>query len=106
MSFDINTVLKDMTRAIVDSAKEEAGDIKEFAKTILDNEIDSLKDLGEARINKVIDKRVFDREIEREKKVVEAELLTIQIMTKAMAEKATNAAIEIFVSAVKAAIKM
>jgi len=106
MSLNINAVLKDMTQAIVDSVKEEAGDIKDYAKEILDNEIDTLKDLGEARINKVIDKKVFDREIEREKMVVEAELLTIQIMTKAMAEKATNAAIEVFVNAVKTAIKM
>jgi hypothetical protein len=70
----------------------------------MDSEKESLKELGEAKLRGDIDQAVFDREIEREKKVVEAELLTIKIMTKALAQKAVNAAIEVFVKAVKAAI--
>ena len=104
MSFDIEAVLKDMVSAVKDSADEHADEIKEYAKTILDNEKTSLKELGKARIDGTITEEVFDREVDREKTVVETELLTIQIMTKAMAQKAVNAAIDVFVKAVKAAL--
>ncbi len=104
MSFNIEEVLKDMVDAISDSVKEDAGDIKSYAKEILENKKESLQELGEARINNEIDDTVFDREIEREKQVVEAELITIEIMTQALAQKAINAAIDVFVKAVKVAI--
>lgn len=104
MSFDIDQVLKDMADAISDTVKEGAGDINSSVKEILEAEKKSLKELGEARLRGKIKQDVFDREIEREKKVVEAELLTIQIMTKAVSQKAVNAAIDVFVKAVKAAI--
>jgi len=104
MSFDIESVLRDMVSAINDSAKEDVGDIKEYAETIIKNEKESLKELGEARVLGEIPDDVFDREIKREKKVVETELLTIQIMTEAAVQKAVNAAIDVFITAVKAAI--
>jgi hypothetical protein len=104
MSFDIEQVLKDMADAVADSVKEGAGDIKSSAKEILDLEKESLKELAEAKLKGNIDQEAFDREIEREKKVVEAELLTIEIMTKALAQKAVSAAIDVFVRAIKAAI--
>lgn len=104
MSFDIESVLKDMVGAINDSAKEDVGDIKEYAETIIKNEKESLKELGQARILGEISDDVFDREIKREKKVVETELLTIKIMTEAAVQKAVNAAIDVFITAIKAAI--
>ena len=104
MSFDIDQVLKDMASAITGSIEENAGDIKEFAKTILESEKYSLKELADARRNGQIDDVVFEREIKREKKVVEAELLTVEIMTKVMAQKAVSAAMDVFIKAVKAVI--
>lgn len=104
MSFNIDQVLKDMTSAIAGTVKEGADDIKGAVKEILDAEKESLRELGEARLKNEIDDTVFNRELEREKKVVEAELLTIQIMTKALAQKAVNEALDIFVKAVKAAV--
>jgi hypothetical protein len=104
MSIDFNQVLKDMTNAVTDTVKEGAGDIKSSVQDILEAEKHSLKELGEARLKNEIDDTVFKRELEREKKVVMAELLTIEIMTKATAQKAINAALDIFVKAVKAAI--
>jgi len=104
MGFDINTVLNDMAKAIKDEVKVNIGDIKEYADKILENEKESLEELGQARVSGEIDDETFEREVEREKKVVEAELLTIRIMTKALAQKAVNAAIDVFVKAVKLAI--
>ena len=104
MSFDIDQVLKDMASAITGSVEESSGDIKDFAKTILESEKESLKELADARRNGEIDDVVFKREIKREKKVVEAELLTVEIMTKAMAQKAVSAAMDVFIKAVKAVL--
>lgn len=104
MSFDIESVSKQMASAISDSVKDDVGEIKQYADTIIKNEKESLKELGEARIRGQITDDVFDREIEREKKVVETELLAIQIMTQAAAQKAVNSAINVFVAAVKAAL--
>ncbi len=104
MSFDIDQVLEDMAGAMADTVKKGVGDIKNAVQEILDAERESLKELGEARLRNEIDDAVFDREIEREKKVVEAELLTVAIMTKALAQKAVNAAMDVFVKAVKHAI--
>ncbi|MCG8435971.1 MAG: hypothetical protein MJA83_18280, partial [Gammaproteobacteria bacterium] len=78
MSFDIESVLSDMAAAASDAVKEDAGDIKEYASEIVAQEKQSLKELAEARISGVITDDVFDREIEREKQVIEAQLLTIQ----------------------------
>ena len=103
MSFDIESVSKQMVSAISDFVKDDVGEIKQYADTIIKNEKDSLKELAEARIQGQITDDVFDREIEREKKVVETELLTIRLMTKASAQKAVNSAVNVFVAAVKAA---
>ena len=104
MSFDIESVLKEMGAAMKSSVKDDVGDIKDYANEILQNEKDSLKELAVARLTNQISEKVFNSEIEREKKVVEAELMTITIMTKASAQKAVNAAIDVFVGAVMKAI--
>ena len=57
-----------------------------------------------SRLSGEISEDEFNEEVEREKKVIEAGLLTLEIMTKAMAQKAVNFAINVFVKAVKLAI--
>lgn len=104
MKFDIEAVLKDMAEAVKNATKDDVADAKQYASQILENEKDALAELSAARITCQIDDATFEREVEREKKVVETELLAIQIMTKALTQKAVNAAIDVFVKAVKAAI--
>ncbi len=104
MSFDIEAVLKDMVTAMKKEIVDDLGDIEEYGKEILENEKESLELIGQERLAGRWSEEKFDDELEREKKVMEAELLTIQIMTKAAAQKAINAAIEVFVNAVKAAL--
>ncbi len=104
MKFDIEAVLKDMAEAVKNATKDDVADAKQYSSQILENEKDALAELSTARITGQIDEATFKREVEREKKVVETELLAIQIMTKALTQKAVNAAIDVFVKAVKAAI--
>lgn len=104
MSFEIESVCKEMINAMSDSVKDDVGEIRQYADTIIENEKKALKRLGEARIQGQITDDIFDREIKREEKVVETELLAIQLMTEASAQKAVNSAINVFVNAVKAAL--
>ena len=106
MSFDIDQVLKDMAGAITGTVQQGAGDIQSYLKEILDKEKESLKELAEARLRNEITEEEFQQELEREKKVVEAQLLTIEIMTKALAQKAVNAAMDVFIKAIKAAVTL
>ena len=104
MSFDIEQVITEMTNAVGATVKKGTSDIRNAVREILENEKQSLRELGEARARDDIDDAVFQRELEREKKVVEAELLAIEIMTKAMAQKAVNAAMDVFANAVRTAL--
>lgn len=104
MSFQIEAVLKEMSSAMKDAVEGDVGDIRSYAEQILQNEKESLQELAEARVSGEISGSDFDAEIEREKKVVETELLAIEIMTAAATQKAVNAAINVFVGAVKKAL--
>lgn len=104
MSFDIDRVLTEMAGTIAGVVKDGTGDINDGVLQILNTEREVLKDLRDALLRNEIDDTIFKREIEREKKVIETELLTVQIMAKALVERAVNAAIDIFVKAVSLAI--
>ena len=80
MSFSIGEVLKDMAIAMKDSVREDVGDISEYAKQILENEKESLEELGSARLSGEIDDEVFDREIKREKTVVKGSSLRLALL--------------------------
>lgn len=104
MSFDIDQVLKDMTTAVIGCVDEGGNAIKTEVNSILTAEKQALMDIAEARLRGEIDDDVVKREITREKKVVEAELLTIVVMTKATAQRAVNAALDVFFAALRNAI--
>lgn len=101
---DIEAILKQMVAAANEAVKDDVGEITDYAKQIVENEKESLEELARARIRGDIDDAVFDHELEREKQVVKAELLAVQIMTEAAAQKAVNAALDTFKNAVKALI--
>ena len=65
---------------------------------------ESLKEFGEARVERKNSESVFNDQVEREKKVVESELLTIKLMNQAAAQRAVNSAINVFINAVKVAL--
>jgi len=104
MSFDIGAVLKDMGAAAKKTLEKDLGDIGDFWKEILEDEKESLELIGQERVAGRWNEEKFNKELAREKKVIEAELLTIEIMTKAAAQRAVNAVIDVFVKAVKATL--
>lgn len=104
MAFDINKVLSSMKDAAVDSVKDDVNSIPAYLLQIFDNQKEALTELAEARLSGEISEQIFLKELEREAKVLEAEMLTISIMTKAIAQKAINAAMNVLKDAIKLAL--
>lgn len=104
MAFDITSVLNSMKDAAVDAVRDDVESVPDYLLQIIENEKESLKTLAEARLTGEISENEFLREIEREKKVLETEMLTISIMTKAIAQKVVNAAMNALKDAIRLAL--
>jgi hypothetical protein len=104
MAFNFNLVLGDMANAIKENSADASGNISTYAKMVMEKEKISLQELAIARLDGDISEQEFNDEVAREKKVLQAELLTLKIMGKAMAQKAVNAAMGVFINAIKVAI--
>lgn len=102
MSLDMNNVISDMLSAASEAIDEGIGDFNTYAGRILENHRNSLAELAEARIAGHIDNTVFERELERERVVLETELITLQIISRAAAQRAINSAIDAFARSVRA----
>ncbi|MBY4675797.1 hypothetical protein [Marinobacterium arenosum] len=104
MTIDFDSLFKEMAEAARQAVKDDLPNFAGYAEQLLDNEKESLKDLAKARLEGVIDEATLAAELAREKRVLEAELLTAQIMAKTSAQKAVNAALEVFYNSLRAAL--
>lgn len=104
MEFDINEVLADMLAVIKETADDNWSEVKSTANQFLQRRKDRLALLAELRITGELSQEKFESRLEDEKLVFEAELNAIAVISKAIAQKAANAAIDILVKAVKTAI--
>lgn len=105
MSLDIDQVLREMAAVIREilacyTHKDENG----YIKVILDNEKTSLKELSNARVCGDIGDADFMDEVQREKEVLKTQMLSIELFTAEVAQRAVNAAMDVYVSAVKSAL--
>jgi len=105
MNFDINEVLADMLSAIKDIVKDNWDEVKATANQFLQRKKERLELLAELRINGELSQEKFESRLSDEKLVVEAELHAIAVISKAIAQKAANAAMDILEKAVKVAIE-
>jgi hypothetical protein len=104
MNFDIDAVLRDMTKAIQGVVRDDWENVGGYAKQILQNEKEALRELSEARISGAITDAELEQELEDEKATIEAEFKAVQVMAKVMAERAANAALDVLYKAIRAAI--
>ncbi len=104
MNFDISKVLNDMKNAAINAVKDDIKIIPPYLEHIFENQKEDLETLADAKIKGKISDKEFQHELEREKKVVESEMLTLQIIAKADAQKAINAAADVLQKAVDTAI--
>jgi hypothetical protein len=104
MNFDIDEVLADMAKAIKGEVQDNWPEVKSVANQFLQNRKERLALLADLRIRGEINEAKFESRLSDEKLIVEAEMHSIAVISKVIAQKAANAAIEILWKAVKTAI--
>lgn len=104
MAFDINEVLAQMLGSVKTITKDNWNNVKDTANTYFQDRKLRLELLASLRIQKQINNEFFLKRVADEKKILESELHSIAIITKAIAQKAANAAIDIFQNAVMKAL--
>lgn len=100
MAFDINEVVAQMLGAVKTTVKDDWKLVKDSAGSFLQSRKDRLDLLASLRLNNEINQKFFAKRLEDEKKILESELHAVSVMTKAMAQRAANAAIDVLGKAV------
>lgn len=104
MKLDIDEILADMLFAMKETVSEDWTEVKGTANQFLQNKKERLELLAILRINKDLSQKKFKSYLEDEKLVLEAELHAIAIISKKVAQKATNAAISVLEKAISTII--
>ena len=94
MSLDISNLFKGMASSAGKVLQENGADLGDEVLSVINRNKASLAELVDARISGDISEEDFNSELEREKLVLEAELLTLEIATKSAIQKAMSAAME------------
>ncbi len=106
MAFDINEIVAQMLGAVKTSVKDDWKLVKETAGAFLQTRKDRLELLASLRLNDEISEKFFLKRLEDEKKILESELHSVAILTKAAAQRAANAAIDVLGNAVSKLIPL
>ncbi len=102
MSIDIGKLFGDMAKSASTSLGEGGEAVGNEMKNILEGNKKSIAALIQAKTNKTISEETFEKELAREKSVLEAELIGLEIQAKAAIQKAVNAAMTTLKQAVSA----
>jgi|SRR5690606_11612715 len=106
MNFNINEVLAQMTAAVKKTLSDDWPEVKSALNLFLQNRKARLELLAEFRIKNTISADEFKSRLEDEKIMLESEMHVVAIISKSMAQKAANAAIQVLDKAVKALIPL
>ena len=106
LSIDINDIIKQMTSVIKETVGKHWKEVKDIANQFLQNRKERLLLLAELRISGDLPHDKFISRVEDEKLIFEAELNALAVISKAIAQKAANAAITIFEQAVLKALNI
>lgn len=105
MKFDIDEVLADMSAVVKNTVAEDWREVKSVTNKFLQRRKERLELLANLRIEGEISQEKFESRLIDEKLIFEAELHAIAVISKAIAQNAANAAIDILLKAVNIAIK-
>ena len=106
MEFDISAVATEMLSVVKDTVKENWKHVKGTATSYINNKKDRLELLASLRLMNEIEEEFFLKRLNDEKKILESELLSLKILSKAIAQKAANAAFDVFNKFIDSAIKV
>ena len=104
MKFDINEVLANMLSAIKETVEDNWDVVKSTADQFLQRKKERLELLALLRIEGDLSQKKFESRLKDEKLIAEAELHAIAVISKAIAQRAANAALDVLKKAVKVAI--
>lgn len=104
MDFDFNEVLADMLSAVKGEVGEHWEEVKSVANSFFERRKVRLELLADMRIQGDINQAKFEKRLEHEQLLAEAEFHAIAVITKAIAQRAANAALDVLKKAVKAAM--
>lgn len=106
MKFDINETLASMLGAVKTSVAENWPEVKSIANQFMQNRKERLSLLAKLYGDGKIDDADLNEYLEDEKKVLTAELHAVAVITKSIAERAANAALDILSAAIRAAVRI
>ena len=104
MSIDWGQVLSDAVAAAQGKIGAATPQIKAYLRKVREGHEQALIQLGEARLSGAIDQQTLESEMEDEAKVVEVELLALQVIAKATAQAAADAFIQVVERAIGTAL--
>ena len=102
-TINVDEVLTNMLGVIKGTVKEDWRQIKDIATEYLQSRKRRIELLVNLRLNEEISEEFFLARLEDEKVILESELLSISIVSKAIAQKAANAALDVLQKAVEVA---
>ncbi|MDD5185795.1 MAG: hypothetical protein PHS84_11100 [Paludibacter sp.] len=105
MSIDINKVIADMLAAIKGTVVDKHEKIESIAKQFLIQNKETLLLIAELRISGELDDEDFKSRMEDQKLVLEAQFNALQVISKAIAQQAANAAIDVLEKAIITVVK-
>lgn len=104
MSIDVQQLFSSMAQSAKDTLGEGGEVVSQELISLLESSKSGLAELAKARASGLISQLDFEREVEREKQVLEAELIALEIQAKVAIQKAVNAAADTFKAALSAAV--
>jgi hypothetical protein len=105
MNFDINEVIADMAGAIRGEVGDSWTEVQPIANQFLNSRKNRLELLAEMTITGDLSQEKLDLRLKHEELLAEAEFHAIAVITKAIAQRAANAAMDVLKKAVKTAIE-
>ncbi|MHB9143099.1 MAG: hypothetical protein ACYC25_14610 [Paludibacter sp.] len=105
MSIDINKVIADMLAAIKGTVVDKHEKVESIAKQFLIQNKETLLLIAELRISGELDDEDFKSRMEDQKLVLEAQFNALQVISKAIAQQAANAAIDVLEKAIITVVK-
>lgn len=104
MKINIEETLKEMLSAMKLVASEHWKEVESTASAFLQRRKQRLEMLATMRINGELSQEKFKSRLEDEKKILEAEINAMAVLSKAITQRAVNSAIDILEKAVEKAV--
>lgn len=104
MDFDLNETLAQMSNAVKDEVTDSWGLVQSATNDFFQTRKMRLELLADLRIKNEIDEDFFQKRLMDEKIILESELHAIAVISKAIAQRAANAAFKILENAINTVV--